>query len=289
MPIMGLVHPTNGKRYRLDGPLDDFRTVMPPPVVRDIVRRQREDTRHSGDHITVTGGLGCPRRLVIERFMQHYSDPTKMWAVTAGSVLHEWLGSLHEDGWVTEEENEAACSFSGTLFGMAMGCKVDARKLDHSAIIDYKTSLNGATKWIKRDDYGQPQWDDKDAHVIAQLNMCRLLMAQQVGCDASGVEMWVWGMSESTVLRRCPVWDEERIGRVHPGGSKYTVREHFIAIKAAFDLLKDVDYIDSTARNVAASMPLFGLDMWKSPKTGGNSCVSMCAVKMECDSCQGGI
>jgi len=289
--IIGFFNATNGRYYDLDE-LECMARVMDSAVLRDMVRREAEDEAHRGTALTVTAGLGCPRKLAIQRFLPTRPDPQKMWAALSGTYLHDKFAELKklDKGWTTESNGgKDKCTFRGRLFGYEIAGRVDAFHTNEAGevavIRDYKTSMSGADKWVDARGVAKPEH-------AAQLNMCRLLM-EQSGMKVAGdvvLEAWVVG---GTWKRTVAVWmDELAIGLVPVGvtgtpGKAWTVRELFGQVAAMFAA---ADRNDPPAphevRHAIAAMPLVGLDMWKTKK-GDNACSAYCAVRRECDALEG--
>lgn len=292
--IIGWIDPNTGRKIAWDD-FGAFENILPVGVLRAITYKDQVDVRHQGPRVTVTGGLGCARKTAIQRMLQIHVDPVKMWAVTRGTWLHEQVGNAltGEPGWVTEESDPDACTFEGEIFGVRMSCKIDARTEDFSELIDYKFRGDYAARFL--DPSGEAKPED-----AAQMNMARLLMEQTTGRDLSDMRIDVWvnaGLWYKTrVTRRM---NEEEIGRLCPGGGKYTVKEIFGFLDTAFkSWLSEAD-----ARGVAPAdvpveikteiirrIPLVGLTMFKKIKDpSATMCTLYCELQNACDTIEGGV
>src|SRR3972149_5091228 len=117
--IIGFFNATNGRYYDLDE-LECMARVMDSAVLRDVVRREAEDEAHRGTALTVTAGVGGPRKLAIQRVLPTRPDPQKMWAALSGTYLHDKFAELKklDKGWTTESNGgKDKCTFRGRLFG----------------------------------------------------------------------------------------------------------------------------------------------------------------------------
>jgi hypothetical protein len=283
VPIVGFIAP-DGKRVPLDDDMEGFVNVMPPSVVRDIARRVKEDTRHVGTAITVTGGLGCTRELVLSRLCDVYADPTKMAAVTMGQVLHEWLAPLMGEEWVTEASDVKGCEFTGRLYDMEVSCRVDARTKDFSKLWDWKASFSGGHKFVERAASGEGVAGPDHG---VQLNLCRLLIEQATGGHLGwtrDMEMVAWVMSGQIVKTYAKAMGEIRCGEVMAGKGIFTVKSNFTRLKEAFKRYERGD----DGRAIARDLPLAGMHMFKG-RGGTTKCNTHCQLKWECDNVDGGV
>lgn len=279
--IAGFKNPLTGRQVPIEA-IEQLASAFPLPLLRIIYRKEKNDERHSGRKITITSGLGCPRKTVIHRAMATYPDPTKMWAMTRGTLLHEQIGLAmgEEAGWVTEETSPESCQFGGTLFGIPMTCRVDAYKADYSELWDWKFRKDGNEYFI--DPGGVAKQED-----CAQLNMARLLMEQQLSKDLSKMRMSVWVVAGIPVRTEVPLYTEEQLGRIRPGGGKYTVKEIFGMLQGAYDAWGGEPALAPMA---IRTMPMVGQEMYTSPRKPGQcACTHYCEVKDTCFELEGGI
>lgn len=291
--IVAWRNPLNG----MPVPLTDFDAldgVMPEPVLRGMLRKQEIDTRHTGSNITITSGLSCPRKLLVQRMLPCTVDPQKLWAMHRGTWLHEHMGlMLGENGeWWTEEVAPIECTFEGTLFGVKLSCKVDALRKDYSRLMDWKFRKDGNERFV--DAYGEAR--DTDA---AQVNMARLLIEQNIGRELPGMQMHVWVMAGQCIRTLAPHMTEHEIGQIKPGSGDYTVLQIFDMLRMSVDLwakaaqdkqctLDDVP-ID-LKQSIIHALPMVGLTMYRNSRRPTQcACQDYCEVRDECFEVEGGI
>jgi hypothetical protein len=275
--------------------------VIPEPVLRAMARKVETDTRHSGPNITITSGLSCPRKTLVQRMLPVSPDPTKMWKMHRGTWLHECIGlSLAENNaWITEEGSPDACTFEGTIFGINMSCRIDAYRKDRSELVDWKFRGDGAEKWV------DPQGRAKDEDSV-QLNMARMLMEQTWKTNLKDMAMHVWVMAGQTVRTTVPYMSEEQLGAVHPGSTRYktndyTVKEILLLLSSAMEEWKALDdlgpcELDQTEavlakrKAIIGKLPMVGNSMFCGKVVDQmNMCTRYCEVQDECYACEGGI
>lgn len=63
---------------------------VPASVLYHIENRQRTD-KHIGKYLSVTSLLGCLRQLYLERTIDYFVEPPKLWWSLRGSILHRLL------------------------------------------------------------------------------------------------------------------------------------------------------------------------------------------------------
>ena len=184
--LIGWLNPLTGKKVDLFE-FDEMKGVVPYGVLAAILRKEQTDVRHQGAGLTITMGLGCPRKTMIQRMLPVHADPKKMWAAMRGTLLHEQMGHAMGtvEGWWTEEVDEDKCVYEGTLFGWRMSCKVDALRKDYGELWDFKFRSDFARKFIGPDLIAR----ETDS---AQLNMARLLMEQTLGRGLGDMRMTEW-------------------------------------------------------------------------------------------------
>lgn len=247
-----------------------------------MVFKEQQDTRHSGKNITITSGLGCPRKLLIQRMLPSAVNPVKLWAMQRGTWLHEQVGHamgavVDGDGqpvWWSEELNPEQCVYEGELFGVKMSCKVDALRRDYGELWDFKFRSERAARYIDVDGVA----DRRDA---CQLNMARLLIGGATGKDTSRMSLVAWVDSGGWYRTEAPLMSEEEIGRYCPGGGSTSVRTIFETLNWAMNKWEDGAGEDE-CKGVINSVKLVGLDMYKD-KGGGNACTKYCEYKETCD------
>lgn len=286
--IIGWRSPLDNKVYELN----DFAALgraIPEAVLRSMVRKLELDKRHTGTNITITSGLSCPRKLLINRMLPTTPDPSKMWKAQRGTWLHECVGmSLGEnDEWITEEKDADACTFAGTLFGIDMSCRVDAIRKDYSVILDWKFRGDGSERWV--DPLGRAR--DTDA---AQINMARMLIEQSTHKDLRDMEMYVWVMAGQTIRTTAPYMTEAQVGSMKPAGADYTVAEIFNMLKTSMNLWEAAAQVEgngdlyavpeSTTQSIIHRLPMVGEKMYN-----GKGCTQYCEVNEECFAIEGGI
>ena len=287
--IVGFQSPLDGRTYGLEE-LHMLGRVMPEALLREMVRKERDDARHSGLHITITSGLGCPREMLIHRLLPTTPDPQKLWAVTKGTMLHREMGRAmeQEQGWLVETREAERCTFHGTLFGVPMSCRVDAVRDDYSRLIDWKFRKDGAEKFVD----AQREAKGEDA---AQCNMARMLIEQHVGHALPGMVMEVWVMAGETVRTVAPHMDERQVGEVRAGSGKYSVREVFAMLAgtagqlAALPLDEPALDVGPHIESAIRALPMVGETMYTGRTKSVCKCTSWCSVKEACYSIQGGI
>lgn len=289
--IVGWRSPVDGKVYDLED-FTHLGRVVPEPLLRSMAQKAKLDTRHQGDGITITSGLSCPRKILVQRMMPVTPDPTKMWKMQRGTWLHEMIGlSLGENpDWWTEEVAEDECVFEGEIFGVKMSCKIDALKKDYSTLVDWKFRADGAEKWI--DPQGRAKEEDS-----AQLNMARLLIEQTTGKKLDAMKMYVWVMAGQTVRTEVPYMSEMQIGAIRPGGGDTTILEIFQYLNQGMEawrkLAGDGDLYEvphAEKQKVVAALPMVGEKMYRNQRTPSiNMCTRYCEVQDECFACSGGI
>lgn len=261
-------------------------------MLNALLLKERVDARHKGTQVTVTAGLGCPRKWAIHHMLQTPVDPAKMWAAQKGTWLHEQMGHALTgvEGWLTEESHPDECVFHGRLFGVELSCKVDARMMDYSAVWDYKFRGDYASRYI--DPTGEAKAED-----AAQMNMIRLLMEQQTGLDLSGMEMRVWVDSKGWIPTFAPLMDETAIGLVKPGSGTHTIAEIFEWLKSTSQVWTQLaqaegcepEKVSQEALEVLVrTIPRVGLEMFRN-KQGGNMCTNYCEVAQRCMGLDGGV
>lgn len=288
--IVAWRHPLNGMPVALTD-FDALDGVMPEPVLRGMLRKQEIDTRHTGSNITITSGLGCPRKLLVSRMLPCTVDPQKLWAMHRGTWLHEHMGLMlgENDDWYTEEIAPDKCTYEGTLFGVKMSCKVDAVKKDYSKLLDWKFRRDGNEKFV--DAYGEAR--DTDA---AQVNMARLLIEQTLGRQLPDMQMYVWVMAGQCIRTRAPHMTEAEIGMIKPGSGDYTVREIFDMLRlsmlkweeAASPSLTDAPL--ETKQAIIRQLPMVGQTMYRNARRPTQcACQDYCEVRDECFEVEGGI
>lgn len=292
--ILGFVHPITGARFPLPKAFEELSDVVPEGFLRALITKEELDTRHQGDGLTITSGLGCPRKWFIQRAKKVHVDPQKMWAAQRGTFLHEHMGhasSLSED-WYTEELNEDKCVFEGELFGLKMSCKMDLLRRDYSELADFKFRNPYAVKYLERLPDGTLLAGESDR---AQLNMGKMLMEQQLGMDLSNMVMTVWVDSGGWHRTKVLPMSLHEIGAVRPGGGKHTVRDIFSilntaimewrALKAEHGENVPEEKLDAVVR----SIPMVGMDMYKGKRGGQCACSHYCEVKDACYDVEGGM
>ena len=224
--------------------------------------------------------------MLIQRMLPTAPDPTKMWKMQRGTWLHECVGlslSANED-WITEESDADACTFEGSIFGVEMSCRIDARKKNFTKVIDWKFRGDGAERWI--DPMGRAKDEDS-----AQMNMARMLMEQTTGRDLTDMEMHVWVMSGQTVRTTVPWMSEDQIGAIRPGGGTYDVRSIFAFLEAGMtEWKKDLVMDDEARMRIIGALPMVGETMYRNKRTPSiNMCSRYCEVSDTCFQCEGGI
>lgn len=297
MPIVGFTMPTGhgvSRRVPLDQ-LELLDRVIPTAVLKSLLSKEVGDERHQGTKLSVTSGLGCPRKLAIQRFLPTWPDPMSMWMAQGGTWIHSEMARLMsgQDGWVTEgDDGSVGCVFHGRVWGYEMSCLLDAYHTNEAGevdvIRDYKTSFNNSSQWHQPDDRAEP-------HVEAQLNLQRMLVEQSIPV-AKDVQMEGWIISREwrrTLARRLT---EVEVGATSVGVTKYhtgkvwTVKELFDQVVHVFRGVEDAlasDEGEAGVREAIATLPLVGLNQWNSnPKKGTNGC-SICGVKKTCDEISG--
>lgn len=267
---------------------------MPQEILEDLIAREVGDERHSGTALTITAGLGCPRRVAIERFLPVWPDPDVLWKMHGGSILHAHFAKVlaGKRGWHTEHNGgRVGCEVTLRIFGYEMTALLDAYHTREDGAIDiirdYKTSFNGADQWVADDRHAEP-------HHEVQLNL------QRIGCEQMGwpvaedvvMEAWVVSrtMKRTVAARR----DELALGLVPVGITKYhgthrswTVRELFDILVECFDKVTAAAGDEAKVREVISAMPKVGLDMWiANPRKGTTGCDS-CPVQRECQHLDG--
>lgn len=291
--IVGWYNPYDKNFYGLDDL--EMGRVMPRGILNKMVRKEREDTRHSLNSMTVTSGITCPRQLCIERMLEVKPDPLKRSKMLKGTYLHEQFGldapnELDEDGneiWYSEEKNPDECEVKGKLFGIETSGLIDMRRKDWSVILDWKTGNS----------YGlQYNGVCKIDHAI-QMNALRILAEQNFNIDLSEVEMKVW-YTEDWKPTYANYMTEEDIGKVNVcvGNEKYTktfynYKELFTTVHKMFMLWceKAVKYDNDLTKvpynereDICRGIHKYGLDMFVNA-SGGNMCKNYCSVKLDCD------
>jgi hypothetical protein len=268
--------------------------IMPEPVLRGMIAKQSNDKRHTGTNITITSGLGCPRKLLVNRMLDVTPDPQKLWKMHRGTWLHEHMGLMlgENEDWYTEEINPERCEYAGTLFGVELSCKVDAVRKDYTRLLDWKFRADGNEKFI--DPMGAASATD-----AAQVNMARLLMQQVLNRDLSDMLMQVWIMAGECVRTTAPLMTEYEIGQVRPGSGQYNVSQIFGFIGSAMEEWKtaaatlgcDVNDVPlATKHRIIQRIPMVGQYMYRNArKPMQNGCTSYCEVKDECFGVEGGI
>ncbi len=289
-----------GWRSPIDGHIHDIKDFeglgkqIPEPILRAIVHKMDTDVRHSGDSITITSGLSCPRKMLIYRMLPVTPDPMKMWAMQRGTWLHECVGlSLGEnDAWWTEEVAPEACIFDGELFGVPMSCKLDALKKDYSTLVDWKFRNDWSAKYM--DPSGLAKEED-----CAQLNMARMLIEQRTGKDLSDMQMYVWVLMSSDIKRtRVPFMTKEAVARVRPGGGKHSIQEIFVELDKAMRAWQgaaeeqgvELQAVEQgMLQKIISCVPMVGQEMYKNKRNPSRCmCTAYCEVQEECFACEGG-
>lgn len=288
--IVSWKNPLNGATV----PLTDFAAldgVMPEPVLRGMLRKQEIDTRHTGTAITITSGLSCPRKLLVQRMLPCAVDPQKLWAMHRGTWLHEHMGlALGEnDEWWTEETAPEHCVYEGELFGVRMSCKVDALRKDYGVLLDWKFRRDGNEKFV--DAYGTAR--DTDA---AQVNMARLLIEQNLDRQLPDMRMYVWVMAGQCIRTRAEHMTELEIGAIRPGGGEYSVSQIFGYLNAAMTSwqLEAGDNLESTPlqfrKDIIHHVPMVGMSQYRNTRRPSQcACTDYCEVRDECFDVEGGI
>ena len=325
--ILGWIDP-KGRKVELDDPFATMKTGVPRRILWDMAEHDESDERHQGDRLTVTGPNGCPRQLALTRMFDVYVNPQKFWTMTAGTHLHKTFGTLHidergSDGlpvWYTEEGHPEKCTFEGVIGGRKVGCLLDMVSrnaydgIDYDgvregpyndgtiAIWDWKTSMNGASKWAGKEKQGK-QWvttgKAKPGH-MAQLNMGRLLMEQRIGRPFTPNElvMCAWACSISWVDTYADFLTWEQIRELRTTGEPYTYTygQLFDVIGQLFDDWQeaaipyegDIDAVPEEKKlEMVRALPVYGREMYQS-RYGTSSCDN-CAVQWMCNQVDGGI
>ena len=273
--------------------VDDYvgmANVMPAPLLRIIKRLDDEDVDHVGTRLTVTSGIGCPRRTLIERLLPTTPDPVRLMAATLGTGWHGLLASEMKgmDGWTVEANGgRDECRVKGQLLGHAMTGRMDARH-EHGGQVDevwdYKFSMSGADQFTDG-------LKAKGEHA-AQLNMLRLLMIQQGMRVSPGVKMTAWVIGKTAVPTVARTMDELSIGLTPILNSSFTVREGTDEVAEAFAMVDRLPQLSSggppleDVREVIKAMPMRGLDMLRNDKKGTSLC-DYCAFKHDCEELAG--
>jgi hypothetical protein len=290
---IGWKSPLDGRVYGLED-FDALSGVVPEPVLRAMTGKEKEDVRHSGANITITSGLGCPRKLLVQRMLPIAKDPTKMWVMQRGTWLHEMIGMRmgENEEWWAEETDTDKCEYSGKLFGVELSCRIDALKRDYSALIDWKFRKDFAERYV--DAQGRAKPEDS-----AQVNMARILIEQTTGQDLGDMEMLVWVMAGEMKRTRAPWMSESDIGRVRPGGGKYSIMEIFGMINESMRGWKtmaenhagDIYAVpEEQCRKLIDVLPMVGETMYQRRNQPSlNMCTQYCEVQEECYKCGGGL
>lgn len=291
--IIGFYNPLDGRKYGLQE-LDKFGYSMPQAVLQAMIRKEAIDKRHSGTNITITMGMGCPREVLINRLLDTYPDPQKIWAMHRGTWLHEQVGLAQgtlEDWW-TEESAPEHCIYTGQLGGITMSCKIDAVKKDFSELLDWKFRKDGAEKFVDVNRVAKPE----DA---CQLNMARMLMEQCLGRDLSDMKMYIWVMSGECMRTEAPLMSWAQICAVHPGGSEHTIGEIFEMLRAAMAKWTEEAELEGTTPDqismasrlaIINTLPQVGKSQFVNRRNPSIcKCTMYCPVKNECFDLLGGI
>jgi len=286
-----------GKRVPISR-VAEMENVMPPGVLVAIKDREDGDTRHSGTAQTATAFNGCPRKLLIERMLDVYIDPQKLWPARGGQMLHEQFGlevaaEKNPDGslkWWTEEMDPDKCVHTGEIWGIEYSWKGDLVRRDWGEIGDWKCSFNRADKWVA------PNRKAKLEHSI-QLNMGRKGVERTIGRDMRDITMWAYIVGGKWVKTYADYMTDDQMAGVKIGGSKFTAKELFTDVHKAY-----LRWLDEAARydgdlykvpvemrkKIAREMKLYGTDLWKN-RQGGNACTDYCAISKDCDELEGGV
>lgn len=287
MPIVGWKSQHTDRVYQLED-YEEISREFPEAVLRAMVHKERTDDRHSGASITITAGLSCPRKTLIKRLLPIVVDPLSLWFMQRGTWLHESIGmALGESpNWITEEKDPEACVFSGRLFDTDMSCKIDARRVDFSQVIDWKFRKQTSMKFV--DVMGKAKPDD-----AAQLNMQRLLIEQKEGREFPEMELYIWAIAETMARTKAEHMSESQVGEVRPGGGKFNVREIFSMLdlimrawkQEAADRGVSIDDVPLEVKEgLIRKLPMVGETMYNC-----KACKYYCEVKNECFEIEGGI
>jgi hypothetical protein len=189
------------------------------------------------------------------------------------------------DAWWTEATDRVRLCIEGTLFGVPISAQADAIKKDLSEIADHKFPSDFSVQWRKAKGGQLTRTTKVGADYCVQLNIIRLLLAQQpwaidAGYDPLNVMMTVWDHATGKDQGPEPLavsdyMSEEEIAAYRPGGET-TVAE----ITQWLAYIKQEHKGCTTMKDrerLAAGIPLIGL-----PMLGGNKCQHYCEVSEKC-------
>lgn len=287
MPMRGWTCPGT----RLKVPLDHFdscthgphgRSAASPFLTTLAARNVAEDVRHSDLRLTVTGVLGCPRELYLDRTTDSWPDPNRRAVMDRGTALHGVAAvTLTPEIWSTEASDRVRHDLNGTIGEFTISALADAWRRDFTEIINFKFPLDWSVRFRSKEGVA------KDDHRV-QLNVERHLLAQQTwavaeGYDPATVKLTVYdhgiGQMEGPLAQEAAHMTVEQILRHRPGGSALTFADHaglLVQIRDEHKKLAPGD-ADGQAR-LAAAIPLVGRPMYN-----GKKCESYCSMKERCD------
>ena len=277
--------------------VDDYEgmsEIMPKHILRYMKRKESGDKRHSGTNVTATAALGCPRALLINRFLPTRPDPQKLWRMTGGTMLHKMMGDeVDNDVWYSEEHHPDKCTFVGDMWGVPVGVLLDLRNDDFSKIHDYKFSFSKGDLYAK---------NEASIHHTAQLSIGCHIIEQNGIKIPDDVELVAWVAGTTWKKTKATRMSLEEIGKVpiaqtkNSQGKFYTYKELFDDICFSMDevsqLIKEYGSIDKVPafaiEAVIHKMPMYGKTMWRNYK-GLIMCDELCSVKKECYGIEGGL
>ena len=316
MPQIGWYNVEDGRIYPLNA-YEALYNVVPPYVLQDILDRREADERHKADALTVTGPMGCPRKMAIERMTDFVVDFKKHWPMDGGTALHksfevkarEERSASGQPVWFDELAHPEKCTFKGKIWGQDISGVADLVRRDvydpsltndfpfngKGRVDDYKFSFSGADKWIARSRMA------RESHTV-QANFLRELMKQQLGRDMDEVEFVFWVVGTKWEKTVAPVLSIDGCG-ASPFGSTgnssriWTVRELFDANVRVFEAWReaareydgDLMAVPMAKREeIARSAEKAGADFWVK-RNGANMCTDYCTLRKSCEGLEGGL
>jgi len=290
VPIVGWICPI----HRDEVSFDHFdtcnalqgRAAYSPWLARFAAEKILKDTRHLSLDLTATRVLGCPRATYLQTQFSYHVDPSKRALMDRGTALHGVAATMMGDRWGTEHTDLVRMTLVGKLFGHDISAAADAIRKDLGEIVDHKFPSDFSVQYRKKKQ-GRLRLSDKvGGNYVAQLNIERLLLAQQpwaveAGYDPGNVLLTVWdhatGSNDPPEPLAVDHVEEDELASFHPSGGDATVVD--IVEELTFAKQQEVvpaqTIVEKEQR--AASLLLVG-----ETQMDGKKCASYCDVEPAC-------
>lgn len=277
---------------------------MPVRWLLACVRHNEGDKAHSGNNITATRLLTCPREVAIMDNLSIRLDPIKLNSGTFGHAVQAFADKYAEPGDITTIRFPLEGQEPFKLFGVPVSGEVDYISPDVMVIEDMKVHSESAQmmKILGGEGFRKPLGDDDYRaqlsiyakavrHCVAGANPTKLRIFDGAMVSSNRM-LWKQVKSQAWYDREFPEMSEQELANFRPKDGDATVLEH---VHDYVKFLETFEYYESNTsiQNIAGPRDMALRDMIKCmPLRGrtqmnGKKCPSYCLAREECDSIEG--